>query len=162
MGKLSEIQKEMALMKSKMEDKYSKKKPFKLPFKGLAKRADKSMDSVLVQYLTAKRQVEFKLCKIISGNLIVVSNKVHVLNPNKIWKHKKYMWYIVREIDRLPISNEDYDKVKIRRDDTEADVPLIKAVLGAIQKPGFADKKSNWIILAVIAAVAIGAFLFMG
>ncbi len=117
----------------------------------------------MVQYLTSDYDIKFKLCKIVSGNLVVVENKVHILNPRMVWRLGKNSFYILREIDRKPVSNEDYDDVRERGDDTDADVPLIKAVLGAVQKTGGfnAPSKNTIIIIAIIAAVVIGAVLFM-
>jgi hypothetical protein len=163
MGKLDRIEEKMDKLAGSMEQDTNKKK-FRFPGKiaRLAKKSDKSPDHVLVQYLTVKQQILFKLCKIVSGNLIVIKNKVHVLNPNRTWRYGKHIWYIVREIDRKPVSNVDYNKVIARGDDTDADVPLIKAVLGAVQKQQTMDKKNIWmiVIIAIIALVAL--FMFMG
>lgn len=127
----------------------------------LGKKADKKTETVLVQYLTSKNQVVWKVCKIVAGNLVVIDNKVHELNPKKIWRHKKTLWYIVREIDRKPVSNQDYDQVVARGDDTDSDVPLIKAVLGAVQKQNIEQQsKLIWIILAIVAIAGL-AFFFL-
>ena len=146
------------------EEKQGKKKKFKLPFKTrrLLKKEKKKPEYIVVQYLTRKYQVVWKLCRMISGNLVVINNKVHEINPKTIWRHGKQMWYVLREIDRKPVSNLDYNKVKRRRDDTEADVPLIKAVLGAVQKKSPLENKKGLIIgiiIAVVAAVVLYTFL---
>jgi hypothetical protein len=71
------------------------------------------------------------------------------------------MWYIHREIDRRPVSNEDYEQVKESGNDTESDVVLIKAVLGAMMKPKQEIKK-GWIIFVIIAIViAMVAFVLL-
>lgn len=148
-----------------LEQSKGKKKNFRLPrrVKSLAKRADKSMTHVLVQYLTAKQQVEFKLCPVVSGNIVVINNKAHVLDPRRVWRHKKHIWYIIREIDRQPVSNLDLNKIKARKDDTEADVPLIKAVLGAVQKQKTIESRSIWIIIIIaIIAIVAGMIIFGG
>jgi len=162
MSRLDKLERQQAILEQELFEKSSRKK-FKLPFKAkrLMKQSLKKQDTVLVQYLTQKYQMQFKLCKIVQGNLIVVNNKVHILNPKYSWRYGKHLWYIVREIDRMPVSNKDYDAVKRRRDDTEADVPLIKAVLGAVQKPSIPGGKSAWIIIGIIVVAVIILFMFM-
>lgn len=152
MGKIDEIEQRQSELEAKLADKNSK--PFKLP--GKAKRAiirgNKLPDSIVTQYLSQKGEIQFKVCRIVSGNIIVVNNKAHKLNPKHLWRYGKMMWYIHREIDRQPVSNDDYEEVKARGDDTESDVVLIKAVLGAMQKPK-AEVKSSWIVIAIIVVV---------
>ena len=165
MEKLSKIQRlkrEVIFLRSQdRKTRKGKKSPRKLV--KLLKRKKKKPGYVVVQYLTADYDIKFKLCKIVSGDLVVVENKVHKLNPTKIWRLGKDSVYILREIDRQPVSNEDYEEVRERGDDTDADVPLIKAVLGAVQKSeGFgAPSKNVMIIIAIVIAVAIGAILLL-
>lgn len=146
-----------------VKKKKKKRKSFKIPsqLKRLCKRADKKDDSVVAQYLTSKGLIKFKLCKIISGNIIVVNNKVHILDPQCLWRHKKHFWYIVREIDRRPVSNKDYSDVKKAGMDTDADTPLIKAVLGAIKKnkKEIGDKK--FLIIGAVGLAVIGVIYYM-
>lgn len=130
--------------------------------RGLFKKVDKKKGYIVVQYLTQDYKVEWSLQKIAAGNIVVIRNRVHKLTPKKIWRSGRKTWYILREIDREPVSNEDYDKVKIRRDDTEADEPLIKAVLGAVQKKPAIEAKSAIIVIIIIVAVVIGAFWLFG
>jgi len=116
---------------------------------------NKKPENVAVIYLTRDYQIRFELCRIISGNLVVVNNKVHILNPRAVYRWKKYNCYVIREIDRQPVSNEDIDEVIARKDDTEADVPLIKAVLGAIQKQQQTLGGNKWIIWVIVAVIAL-------
>jgi len=162
-NRLERIEKKQQELESKMEDK-GKKKKFKFPMKikALSKKADKSMTHVLVQYLTMKQQIVFKLCRIVSGIIIVINNKAHELDPKQVWRYKKHTWYIVREIDRKPVSNQDYYDVKARGDSTDEDVVLIKAVLGAVNKPSDILKNKGiilWIIGAVVTGVVIYSFV---
>jgi hypothetical protein len=161
MTRISELEERQALLESSLGNK--KEKPFKLPFKAkrAINKANKLPDSIVTQYLTQKKDIRFKTCKVVSGNIIVINNKVHKLNPKHLWRFGKQFWYIHREIDREPVSNEDYDQVKERGDDTDSDVPLIKAVLGAIQKPS-GMKAGNWWIFLIIAAIVIaGLIIFL-
>jgi len=163
MSRLDKIERKQKELEEKLTQK-KKEKKFKLPFKAkrLFKQERKKADMVVIQYLTRKYQVIWILGRIIGGDTIVVNNKVHRLNPKAIWRHGKNMWYIVREIDREPVSNLDYNKVRARRQDTDADVPLIKAVLGAVQKPTLPGGKNTWIAIGIIAVVAVILFMFMG
>jgi len=140
---------------------------FKFPWKAKStmNKSLKLDEQVLVFYLTQKYQVKLKLVPIVSGNLIVVNNKVHKLNPRMIWKYDKYNAYIIREIDRLPVSNEDYDEIRDTSRDTDNDVPLIKAVLGAIQKKQSGlegNAKAIIIAVVVIAVIGFGAYMLFG
>ena len=58
-----------------------------------------------------------------------------------------------------PVSNMDYEAVRAAKQDTDADVPLIKAVLGAIQKQDDPKKNKNAIIIGVIVVIALVIFL---
>ncbi len=162
LNKIQRLKKELIILKSKdKKTKRGKKSPKKL--KALMKKKKKKPGYVVVQYLTTNYEMKFLLCKIISGNLVVVDNKVHELNPDKIWRLGKDSCYILREIDRRPVSNDDYEQVRGRGDDTDADVPLIKAVLGAVQKnkTSAETSKNTVIIIGVIAAVVVAAILFI-
>ena len=162
LNKIQRLKKELIILKSK--DKKTKKgNATPKLLKNLMKKRKKKPGYVVVQYLTTNYEIKFKLCKVVSGNLVVVENKVHQLNPDKIWRLGKDSCYILREIDRHPVSNDDYEKIRERGDDTDGDVPLIKAVLGAIQKnkPSGEVNKNTTVIIAVIAVVIIAAVLFM-
>ncbi len=162
LNKIQRLKKELIILKSQdKKTKRGKKVPKKL--KMLMKKKKKKSGYVVVQYLTTDYEIKFKFCKIVSGNLVVIDNKVHKLNPDKIWRLGKESCYILREIDRHPVSNDDYEAVRERGDDTDADVPLIKAVLGAVQKSKTSAEtnKNTTIIIGVIVAVVIAAILFM-
>ncbi len=163
LNKIQRLKKELIIEKSKDKKTMRKKKAPKA-LKMLMKKQKKKPGYVTVQYLTSNYDMKFKLCKIVSGNLVVVENKVHKLNPDKIWRLGKESCYILREIDRHPVSNDDYEAVRARGDDTDGDVPLIKAVLGAVQKQKTsteAGNKNMIVIVGVIVAIVIGAVLFM-
>jgi len=145
----------------KVEKTVSKRKKFKLPSRArrLMKQEQKKDGYVLIQYLTKKYQVRWLLMKVIGGDTVVIRNKAHQINPKAVYRYKKYAWYIIREIDRKPVSNLDYNKVKKRKDDTDADVTLIKAVLGAIQKKSPLASKNAMIVIGIIAVVGFVLYL---
>lgn len=165
-GRVSRLEERLKEAEAKIDEK-SVKRGFKFmrELKKLGKRADKEIDLVLVMYLTQKYQVLFKICRIVSGNIVIVNNKAHVLNPKHIWRYKKQLWYIIREIDRKPVSNRDYETVRRRGDSTDEDIPLIKAVLGAVQRKKGLDLKGKniWIMIIIaIVAVVILFYFFKG
>jgi len=162
LNKVQRLKKEIIILKSKDKKTAKGNKTPKI-LKKLMKKKKKKPGYVVVQYLTVNYEVKFILSKIISGNLVVVANKVHKLNPDKIWRLGKDSCYILREIDRHPVSNDDYEQVRARGDDTDGDVPLIKAVLGAVQKnKDSADTNKNGMVIAgVIAVVVVVIVLFM-
>ena len=163
LNKIQRLKKELIILKSK--DKKTSKNGDRSPkkLKSLIRKQKKKQGYVVVQYLTASYDMKFLLCKIVSGDLVVVENKVHKLDPDKIWRLGKDSCYILREIDRHPVSNDDYSQVRERGDDTDADVPLIKAVLGAVQKnkASIEPNKNTMIVIGVIAAIVIAAVIFM-
>ena len=142
----------------------NKKKKFRLPnqAKQTLRKKKKLPHHIVTQYLGQDGNMKFKLCPIVSGNIIVVNNKAHKINPKDLWRYGKLTWYIHREISRDPVSNQDYDKVKEDGKDTDSDVVLIKAVLGAMFKPKKEVKKSWVIWIIVIVVLAILGFIFLG
>lgn len=162
LNKIQRLKKALIVAKSK-DKKTLKKRKIPKRLKSLMKKMKKKSGYVVVEYLTANYEIKFMLCKIVSGNLVVVDNKVHKLNPDKIWRLGKDSCYILREIDRHPVSNDDYEQVRARGDDTDADVPLIKAVLGAVQKSKTSAEtnKNTMIIVGIVVAVVIAAVLLL-
>lgn len=165
MGRLDEVKiEEVKPKKTKRPlSEEAKKNPTMVGrIKRLFKREAKMSDSVMVQYLSQKYTVRWLLQKVIGGNVIVINNKVHELNPKALFREKKKSWYIIREIDRKPVSNEDLAAIKARRDDTESDVPLIKAVLGAIQKKPVFENKNAIIGIVIVVVILIVLWFFFG
>jgi len=162
LNKIQRLKKELIVLRSKDKKTAKGNKTPKI-LKKLMKRKRKKNGYVVVQYLTVNYEVKFMLSKVVSGNLVVVENKVHKLNPDKIWRLGKDSCYILREIDRHPVSNDDYEQIRERGDDTDGDVPLIKAVLGAVQKNKASTEmnKNGMVIAGVIAVVVVVAVLFM-
>lgn len=162
LNKIQRLKKELIILKSRDKKTIKGARTPKM-LKKLLKQRRKKVGYVVVQYLTTNYDIKFTLCKIVSGNLVVIENKVHKLDPDKIWRLGKDSYYILREIDRHPVSNDDYQEVRSRGDDTDADVPLIKAVLGAVQKnkSSAETNKNTMVIVGVIAAIIILAMLFM-
>ncbi len=162
MTRLARLESKMNQLQDELEEKKNgkkKKKEFKIPFnvKKLFRQSSKKANYVLIEYLTQHYSMEFKLCRIVSGNIVVINNKAHKLNPNKTWRWKKKTVYIIREIDREPVSNDDIDEVEAAGNGTSNDTVLIKAVMGAIQKDTGLGKKAN--VIGIIIGLAVAAFV---
>jgi hypothetical protein len=129
----------------------------------LNKQSAKKPEYVLVQYLRNNKLMDFQLCKIISGNIVVIDNKGHKLNPSLIWRHGKFFWYIIGEWDTEPISPRYLDKIRSMQRSTENHPILIKMILGAVQKKEELKKMkvSIWVIIGVVVAGLI-VWSFLG
>ena len=126
----------------------------------MSKASKNKPEFVLVQYLRNNRTVDFKLSKIVSGNIIVIDNKGHELNPKDTWIRGKHTWYIVREKDTAPVSLRD-KPIGFSTDDHPV---LIKMILGAVSKKETpqANKKMIGIIIAVVVVALILWVIFGG
>jgi len=146
------------------------KKPLKFPVKWNAKikksQRKKSQDDVLVFYLTSKGELTHPFTvPILGGNLLIHKNKVHEFNPSdlltmRIGANKIVKTLIIREIDRKPVSNKDWDEVKKRGDSTRNDEVLLKMLkLAMIEK---VKKQVNKGILWMIGlALALGVVAYV-
>ena len=159
------------------DDVKKKVKEFKAPaqLNRMSKKASRKDDEVVAQYLTSKGEVKFKICKVIGGDAIVVNNKAHKIGPKDLWSFKKLRWCIVREIDRRPVSPsrckgksddsmvnmDDYEQVRKDGYDTDSDVTLIKAVLGAIKKADKPAIGNKWVIFVIGGIVVIGILYYL-
>lgn len=141
----------------------SKKKKFKFGFKarGEMKRSLKDLDQILVFFLTITGEVVGPtLYPIYSGNMVIVRSKPYELDPRAVWRFGKFRCIVLREIDRRPVSNLDWDEVKRRGDATHSDEFLIKAAMRAFAAGAQPKKKFNIWILVIIGVIVIGALIF--
>lgn len=147
------------------KDTQQKKKFFKFPrgWKSKANKSSKKPDTVLVFYLNIKGEIQQPLVvPIYSGNMIIIKNKIHEVDPRAMWNlkigMKNHKVLIIKEIDRRPVSNLDLDEIRARGDATDSDEFLIKAALRAqtasIGKP---IPVWVWVILAIVIG---GALIF--
>jgi len=163
-GRIEELEKKLeSLLAESSEDKVTKAnkwKPKKL--NQLNKKLKKKPDYVLVQYLRNNQIMDFRICKIISGDIIVVENKGHRLKPRMVWRHGKYFWYIIGEWDKEPVSPKYLDKIKRLQRSTDNHPILMKMVLGAVQKKEEIKNKKQigWII--GLAAVGLVMWIIFG
>jgi len=140
--------------------KENKWQPKKL--ESLYKKQVKKPEYVLVQYLRNNQRMDFQLTKVVSGNIVVIDNKGHTLNPRLVWRHGKYFWYIVGEWDKEPIGPRYLDKIKKLQRSTDSHPILMKMVLGALQKKEEIKAKKNlWWIIA-LAGGALVLWLILG
>jgi len=151
--------------KIKHTQKFMKgKKQYKFPFKWkrVMRQGIKKGRQILVWYLNAKGIIEPpKLHPIYSSDMIIIRNKPHQVDPRAFWRMGKYQCLLIKEIDRRPVSNLDYDEIKRRGDSTDSDEFIIKAAMQAViggpkKKP---VNKTTLIIVGVIILVAIVYFM---
>jgi len=164
------------LLKNLVEEKESgekkvetkvKKKSWKFPYSWIskAKRSQKRRDAVLVFYLNIKGELEPPMVvPIYGGNMVIIRNKVYEVDPRAIWSvktgmNKTYKLLIIKEIDRRPVSNLDWDDIRVRGDATDSDEFLIKAALRA-QMTTTAKQMGKGVIILIALAVAGGVIFF--
>jgi hypothetical protein len=146
-------------------DTEKKKKPFKWPggWKSKANKASKKRDFIMIWYLNIKGEIEQPLVvPIYSGNMVIIRNKIHEVDPRAMWNWKVGMKthkvLIVREIDRRPVTNLDLDEVRKRGDATDSDEFLIKAAIRA-QTAATAKPIPMWVWI-VVGIIVIGLLIF--
>lgn len=165
LGKLVE-EKETGEKKSETK---VKKKSWKFPRAWIikAKRSQKRRDAVLVFYLNIKGELEPPMVvPIYGGNMVIIRNKVYEVDPRAIWSvkvgfNKTYKLLIIKEIDRRPVSNLDWDDIRVRGDATDSDEFLIKAALRAQMTTTAKQMGKGAIILIVIGIIGGLIFFFM-
>ena len=159
--KIKELESKLdSLLIEESKDKITERnnwQPKKL--KNLDKQRKKKAEYVLVQYLKNNRDMDFQLCKVISGNIIVIDNKGHKIDFRAVWRHGKYFWYIIHEDDTLPVLPRRQEKLRALQRTTENHPILMKMVLGAVQKKEELKAKMN--IGWILGIGAVGLILWM-
>lgn len=165
--RLEKIEEHIKFGKMKEETAKEQKK-IKFPgrwLKNMKKSTKKvGLDKILVWYLNIKGEIEDPiLVPLYSGNLIIHKNKAYEFDPRNLWtmKYKKLITkcLLVREIDRRPVSNMDWDEVKARGDATDSDEILIKVVTKAIIEKQKKAVAKGAVIAIVVAIIAIIVFM---
>jgi len=155
----------------KRKETNAKRVSWKWPWswKSTMNRGQKARDQVVVLYLNIKGEIEPPMIvPIYSGNMVIIRNKVHEVDPRAFWTvkigFKTFKVLLYKEIDRRPVSNLDYSEIKARGDATDSDEFLIKAALKAqtatTPKVGLSKAVVIIIVLAIVAA--LGYFFFAG
>lgn len=151
------------LVLAESEDKVTKANKWKpRNLNNLQKKVVKKPEYVLVQYLRNNRRMDFKVCKVISGNIVVIDNKGHKLHPQKTFINGKYTWYILCEWDTEPVSPKYLATIKKLQRSTDNHPILMKMVLGAIQKKEDVKNTKNIGLIIGIAAIGIVLWLVFG
>jgi hypothetical protein len=139
------------------------RKQFKLPWaaKSELNKSLKNKDQIVVFFLTVTGEMEMpKMYPIYSGNMVIIRNKPYELDPRSVWRFGKWKCLIIKEIDRRPVSNLDWDEIKKRGDATHSDEFLIKAAMRAIQVGGVKKEMNKWVIIAIAVVVVIALVFF--
>ena len=149
----------------KKADTAKKQKGFKWPgaWKSKANQASKKKDFIMIWYLNIKGEIEQPLVvPIYSGNMVIIRNKIHEVDPRAMWNWKvgmkSHKVLIIKEIDRRPVSNLDLDEVRKRGDATDSDEFLIKAAIRA-QTAATSKPIPMWIWI-VLGIVVVGGLIF--
>ena len=139
-----------------------KSRKFKFPFKWRAKirKANKKPNLILVWYLNAKGIIEPpRLYPIYSSDMIIIRNKPYQVDPRAFWRIWKYQCLLIKEIDRRPVSNLDYDEIKRRGDSTDSDEFIIKAAMKAFLG-GKKQKPVNKAVIIIIGIIILGGIAY--
>ncbi len=142
-----------------------KKKKFRFPFKWkkIIKLANKKGNQVLVWYFNRKGTIEPpKLHPLYASDMIIIRNRPHEVDPRAFWRLGKHQCLCIKEIDRRPISNLDYQEIKARGDSTDSDEFIIKASMQAMlssQKKKVALNKGLLIVLGIVALAVVVFFV---
>ena len=146
----------------KREITKKKKKSFQWPskFKRTMNKSLKQPQNILVFFLSRTGVFEPpRLLPILDGDMVIVKGRPYEVNPKAFWRFGKYNLLIIREIDRRPVSNLDYNKIKARGDATDSDAFLIKMAMRAVQ---LAKKPiPSKMIMIVIGIIIVGIIIFM-
>jgi len=164
---LKQLVEEKQIGAQKKETKKTKKF-FKWPmaWKSKANKSSKKPNTVLIFYLNIKGEIQTPMIvPIYSGNMVIIKNKIHEVDPRAMWSlrlgMKTHKVLIIKEIDRRPVSNLDLDEIRKRGDATDSDEFLIKAALRA-QTAVARKPVSIWVwIIAGIIVVGLLIFFFM-
>jgi len=141
-------------------------KPFRVPgkWRSAANKANKTKDLVAILFLNIKGEIEPPILLPIYGNMVLLRNKVYEVDPRAFWilrqGGKMYKFMIIKEIDRRPVSNLDWDEIKKRGDATDSDEFLIKMALRAQQTQTVKSMSKGLAIIIGLAIVAAVAFFF--
>jgi hypothetical protein len=165
--RLEKLEKSEELHEKKVDTK-KKKMEFKFPFKWkreLNKSTKKNAeDMICIIFFSAKGIIEgFKLLPLYSGSLIIYKNRAYEFDPRATWliqiKNRTYKCVAIREIDRRPISNLDWDEVKANGYATDSDEILIKMVTKAVIEKVKKQMSMGVVIAIVVAIIGVAVFL---
>lgn len=138
-----------------------------------SKKEEKKTENILLLYLNMKGVWDApKLVPIVSGDIVVIKTKVYQINPEDITQLGKYRAYVCKEIDKqfvkpgkpniVPISNTDYEDVKLAGRSTSNHPTLLKAIFSALQQQKGIDEKKKMKISpkAIVGGLVVLAILF--
>lgn len=144
------------------EGKNKKKFRFSPKARKDMKKSRKKLDHILVLFYTITGEILGpKLYPIYNENMVIIKNKPYELDPRAVWRFGKYRCISIKEIDRRPISNLDWDEIKRRGDATDSDEFLIKAAMRAYTSGTPQKKPLNKGVLIMIGIVVIGIIIFL-
>jgi len=144
------------------EKRIKSKKQFKWSFKQKAIFRDKKKKGkeVLVWFLKVNGEIQNpKYYPLYYQDMIIIHGKPYKVDPRTFWRMGKNLVLIIKEIDRIPVSNLDYEEVKVYNRSTENDKLIIKAAMQAKMKKE-EGKPINKNILIILGIIVIAAIIF--
>jgi hypothetical protein len=166
---ISRMNQEIEFLKQQRDTK-NKGQEFKYPWKWKWKMnqsvGKQGQDKILVFYLNIKGEIEPpKILPLYSGNIIIYKNKAYEFDPRATWLvkglKKQVKAVIIREIDRRPVSNLDWDEIKARGDATDSDEILVKMVTKAVIEKQKVAVGKGAIVLVVLAIIGLVVFFLL-
>lgn len=137
-------------------------KDVKLPLKvRLAQKTIAKKNTVQVVYLRTNQNMEFKVCPIINGAVIIDKKKIHTASSDFIYLYKgKVPTLIVPEWSLIPIGTKEfYDAVK-NKQIADPQTIIIRALEAA--EAINAKKPFKISIILIILAIAAGGYILFG
>lgn len=143
------------------ENTKEQKFPFKWNWR-LNKGKRTTANQQLCIFLNKKGEMEMpSVMPIVSNNLIIRNDTVYEFDPRAVWRVKGMKGnptcYLIKEIDRRPVSNLDIDEIKKRGDSTDSDELLIKASHKAQQK---AAVPMNYMMIGIVGILIVGGLIW--
>lgn len=152
------------------EEKVGRGKEFKYPISWKSKfnRSTKAKNQVLVWYLNKQGTLEPPmLTPVYAGNVVIIHDKSHEFDPRALINvkvgFKLYKALLIREIDRKPFCNLDWNAIKKRGDTTRNDEILLKMLrLAMVEKIKKAATNLVWWIIGLGGGALILYYIFAG
>jgi len=141
-------------LKSKKQFKWSAK------CKAIFRNKKKKEKEVLVWYLRVNGEISVpRYYPLYYQDMIIIQGKPYKVDPRTFWRMGKNLVLIIKEIDRLPVSNLDYEEIKIYNRSTENDKLIIKAAMQAKMKKE-ESKPINKNVLIIVGIIIVAAIIF--
>jgi len=144
------------------EKRLKSKKQFKWSFKikSIFKKKKKGKE-VLVWFFGVNGEInEPRYYPLYYQDMVIVKGKPYKVDPRTFWRMGKNLVLVIKEIDRIPVSNLDYEEIKSYNRSTENDKLIIKAAMQAKMMKG-ETKPVNKNVMIVVGIIVIAVIIFL-